>query len=380
MGRASVVFVIVLAAACESTPRLLWPSDGGAPAAGAVRISSSDEETCMVSAGAMHCWGAIGGGSLTPVPIAGATDLVEVESGAGSACALDTAGRVHCFGRNRGGELGTGDTLARDLLTLVSAPTSASLGLRWRHTCAVTLGHALYCWGEDSEDQLGRTDAEPATVPGRVDHPSLFISVSTGHGHTCAIAEDRSLWCWGRNTSGECGVGLAAGGRVRSPMRVAGDRRWLQVDAGPNITCGVATEGTAWCWGWSTYADGFPGVLSFLGDGREIVDVPAQVGTATDWRMIDPDAFHACGVRGSGELWCWGRNIEGQLGNGDWDARLEPTRSTDLLIESVSVGRFHTCVVDQERQVRCAGKNQFGELGLGDRERRAELLPIALVE
>jgi len=80
--------------------------------------------------------------------------------------------------------------------------------------------------------------------------------------------------------------------------------------------------------------------------------------------------FHACAIAG-GALYCWGRNIEGQLGLGDLVPRALPARVGDRSDwAEVSVGRFHTCAMDTSSAVYCTGANAEGELGTGDRARR----------
>ena len=106
-------------------------------------------------------------------------------------------------------------------------------------------------------------------------------------------------------------------------------------------------------------------------------DVPTQVGTASSWSSVSTRSFHSCGLLGA-ELWCWGRNIEGQLGLDDWDLRYEPTWVGGGYVE-VSAGPFTTCAVTQSGYVACTGKNDVGELGTGDAERRATFTQVARV-
>jgi len=83
----------------------------------------------------------------------------------------------------------------------------------------------------------------------------------------------------------------------------------LQVSAGVEHTCAVASNGTLWCWGanWSGQ----------LGDGtNDDKNTPTQVGTGTDWESVAAGWYHTCGVKTGGTLWCWGANWFGQLGDG----------------------------------------------------------------
>lgn len=65
--------------------------------------------------------------------------------------------------------------------------------------------------------------------------------------HTCGVASDGSLWCWGDNGRGELGDGTHNG--HTTPHQVGTDAGWQQVAAAADVTCGVKTDQTLWCWG-----------------------------------------------------------------------------------------------------------------------------------
>ncbi len=95
---------------------------------------------------------------------------------------------------------------------------------------------------------------------------------------------------------------------------------WASISAGYDHTCGVRTDGTAWCWGWNS--DGQ------LGDGTTTKrKSPVRVGTANNWDSISAGNYdHTCGVRTNGTAWCWGQNGYGQLGDGTTTKRLSPVQ------------------------------------------------------
>jgi alpha-tubulin suppressor-like RCC1 family protein len=128
--------------------------------------------------------------------------------------------------------------------------------------------------------------------------------------HTCAVRTDGTLWCWGRNSDGELGIG--PGASKNTPAQVGKATDWSLVSSGGYSTyhsCAVKTTGTLWCWGGNTSGQ--------LGDGTRISrDTPTQVGSATNWSDVAPGSNHTCAVRTDGTLWCWGTNHNGQLGDG----------------------------------------------------------------
>jgi alpha-tubulin suppressor-like RCC1 family protein len=90
---------------------------------------------------------------------------------------------------------------------------------------------------------------------------------------------------------------------------------------------------------------------------------------------VSVDTFHTCFIQQGGSLFCLGRNIEGQLGDGTTEARTAPTEAVPQgNWDQISAGRFHTCGV-RNGAVLCTGENVLGRLGVGDTTRRNEFTP-----
>ena len=84
---------------------------------------------------------------------------------------------------------------------------------------------------------------------------------------------------------------------------------WRQVSAGTTHACAIASDGSAWCWG-----DNLQGQL---GNPALFVATSAQqVGGGTSWQQISAGGAHTCAIQTGGSLWCWGDNSSGQLGTG----------------------------------------------------------------
>jgi alpha-tubulin suppressor-like RCC1 family protein len=366
-------------------------SAGDAQATRASEVNIAEDHACAIVAGSAHCWGnnehgqlGLGDHDTRVAPALIISDRVwrHLTLGRFQTCGLDDVGGVFCWGENARGGLGVGDRNERTTPAAVTLPNLAiSLSGDFQHTCAVLLDNRLFCWGNNEEGQLGQDDEYPgsgstdadALTPIRVPGPD-FQSVDTGQGHTCAIALDGALYCWGRNSFSELGAGASAI-QIRTPTRVGSDSDWLEVVAGQGHTCARKRDLSIWCWGMNTGASddgGYP-----LGiEGAGVVSVPQRVGAASDWTRIRSNTFHGCGVKQNSELWCWGRNAEGQLGLGDTENRPTPVL-IGLGYADVNTGRFTTCALTTDGGVRCAGKNENGELGLGDRVRRSSFTDVS---
>lgn len=362
-------------------------SGDAAPATGSARVVVAFEHTCVVEEAGLYCWGLNRAGQLglgsrepgvvgRPALVEAAAEYVEICTGEVHTCGLRRNGVLDCWGGNVDGQLGLGNLDAHLTPTSLSgAPRFQSVACGGNITCALAEEGELYCWGNNAEGALGqgegasigRYSALPVSVP--LGQPVLQVSV--GQGHVCAILQGGAIWCWGRNSQFQLGiVPPPQGQQVHTPTAVAGGGSYQQVSAGQTDTCAVRTDGRLFCWGTDTDLDGR------LGLGKTRVDVlePTQVGEFDDYLEVHASWFHTCARREQGQLLCWGRNDEGQLGLGDLPRRYEPApvEPGGPAWAALAVGRFHTCAA-RAGAVYCWGENQnFQQLGLGDFERRYE--------
>jgi alpha-tubulin suppressor-like RCC1 family protein len=150
-----------------------------------------------------------------------------VSTGGYHTCALITEGPLKCWGDNTNGQLGDGtggpgvfSATPVDVTGLAKDIAGMSAGQR--HTCATTTAGAVKCWGSDG---TGTQDAGGSradrTVP--VDVAGLtsgVAAVSSGDQHTCAMTTGGDVRCWGDNSKGQLGDGTIIGGPT--PVAVVG--------------------------------------------------------------------------------------------------------------------------------------------------------------
>lgn len=231
-----------------------------------------------------------------------------------------------------------------------TAPVDIGAGKVWStidagmtRSCAIDGDKRLFC-----ETFAGVQEVVgPALTP-------AWTSVSAGYEHTCAIWGVGELHCWGSNNLGELGLGGTSDYEA-APRRVGTASDWRAVAAGQHNTCGIRGPGDLYCWGGGQLVGGV------VGDGStEQRSTPTRIGTASDWTSVDV-AHDTCGLRGSGQLWCWGTGI----GDGTTQLRLSPTRvGTAADWRSVSVGVFHACGL-RSQALYCWGGNLWGQVGDG---------------
>jgi len=140
-------------------------------------------------------------------------------------CAVQTTGKVMCWGNNDSGKLGIDSaTASADYATPIagSIPAASRVAAGAEHTCVLTTSGAVYCWGDSSLGQLGGPankdgDWLPVQVPGISDGKAI----AAGDNHTCVIGRDKALTCWGSNSKGQLGVDTGSKLFSAAPVEVA---------------------------------------------------------------------------------------------------------------------------------------------------------------
>jgi len=153
---------------------------------------------------------------LAPVAVAGAHAFSAVAGGSVHSCAVSSDGTAHCWGHNRRGALGDNSESGSPVPVQVAggvafAPADARLALGREHSCAVATGGAAYCWGLNYLGELGdgSTSESFALAPVPVSGGLTFSAITGGADHTCGVTPGPTVYCWGMDANGE--IGSAAG-------------------------------------------------------------------------------------------------------------------------------------------------------------------------
>jgi alpha-tubulin suppressor-like RCC1 family protein len=162
-----------------------------------------------------NSFGQLGLGNTTPVSVptqvtAVGTNVLSVAPGGGHTCALMADNTVWCWGDNKYGQLGLGDLNPRSTPTPIDPnmlSNVASVYTGGFHTCATKQDSTLWCWGDNRYGQLGMGDTTQRTTPKQVAIlGSSVANAYAGGAHTCAVMNNGAIYCWGANQYGQLGV------------------------------------------------------------------------------------------------------------------------------------------------------------------------------
>ncbi len=365
----------------------LSPAHAQTPLNEIVQLAAGGGHTCgLTTNGGVKCWGAnnrgqLGDGTttarLTAVDVTGLSSGVSsVSAGSSHTCALTEGGGVKCWGRNSDGRLGDGTTIQRvtpvDVVGLKSGVSAITAGQF--HTCALTNGGGVKCWGYNDRGQLG--DGSTADRMTAVDVSGLssgVTAIAAGEGHTCALTSGGGVKCWGSNGRGQLGDG------TRTDRLTTVDVSGLSsgigaIATGSSHTCALTAGGGVKCWGANDNGQLGDGTRT---DGLTAVDV-SGLGSEASAVAVAVGLLHTCANTTSGRVKCWGENAFGQLGDGTTVERLIAVEVSELSgpVNGVATGKYHTCALSAGGEVKCWGYNLFGQLGDGSFAYRSTAMEV----
>ena len=284
-------------------------------------------------------------------------DFKSVASGAMHTCGLDLSGNAYCWGHNSNGQLGDGSTQesTRPVRVATTVVFDTLVTGDW-YSCGLSAGQA-WCWGPNFDGQLGDGTTTQRLTPVRVSGGHSFVTITAAYAHTCALAADQQAYCWGRNDRGQLGDSSRTARTV--PTVVSGGFQFRELSAANLHTCGLTTGGDLHCWGNNAEGE--------FGNGTHAdSDVPVPAGDTLRFLDVTPGDSYTCGLTDQGVAYCWGNNFSGALGTGTRD---DGWWTTPQLVTGawtfrrLNAGGAHTCGVTTEGAALCWGYNARGAVG-----------------
>ena len=327
------------------------------------------DHTCALDTGGIaYCWGSNEYGQLgagDPAEngsfqrVRGNLRFRSLSAGASYTCGVTVAALAYCWGFNEHGELGDGRPASKRSTPVRATSLSfASISAGAYHTCGVTTTGEAYCWGDNEYGPLGDGTTVNRLEPRLVLGGHKWASIEVSHFHTCGRTTVGAVYCWGAD-DGRLGDGFIDDARVLSPSRVGSEMTFaaLGTTHGAHL-CGLVAPSSAYCWGFNGAGQ--------LGDGTRTARLgPVPVTGGLQFKEVHGGGeVFSCGLTTEGVAYCWGSNDFGQFGNGSYAWSWSPTRvAHGLTFVSMALGAGQGCGVTPAHEIYCWGENDHGELG-----------------
>ncbi|NRA35095.1 MAG: hypothetical protein HRU17_17340 [Polyangiaceae bacterium] len=358
--------------------------------ANVIQIEAGDNHSCAIHDRTFaSCWGANTSGkngTTASVPIFHTfprpvldtlgtgvlADVAKIEAGGENSCAALYSGQAYCWGAGQSGELGDGNEAVSFLPVLVSTPANVehvTVSNR-KHACALHADGTISCWGEGNSGRFGDGTQADAILPVKPVGLPDMVQVDAGSAHGCGVSAAGDVYCWGSNVLNALGTadGFDRYGGV--PIALSGPA--VEVAAGISSSCARMVSGTVECWGSDLVGQGGDGTV----DNPPSTE-PHPVTGISDAVQLTGGGQHYCVLTDPAsagqdtEVWCWGDNTFGQLGNNQTATNTgTPQQVVGLgnsgsLVDAVSIsaGLEHSCAVLRDQRAACWGGGSFGQLG-----------------
>jgi prepilin-type N-terminal cleavage/methylation domain-containing protein len=318
----------------------------------------------------------------------------QISSTGNHSCGIASDNKAYCWGYNAYGQIGDNSTTdalvptAVDTSGVLAGKTLIDIKSGWGHTCALDSDYLLYCWGYNQYGQIGDNSTIDSHVPVQVNIATVLggrtVSSIGGVGvrHTCIISSDDNAYCWGGNNFGQLGDSSTTPSLVAVSVNTAGvlnGETIIGMSVAGDTNCVVASNDKAYCWGDNGY-----GQLGNNASGYSTIPVAVYTGGLLSGKtieMVKNRGATSCAVTSESNIYCWGWNSNGAYGNNSTTSSLVPaaTSMSGVLsgktIQALNTGDA-TCVIASDNKVYCWGANSSGQLGINSTTR--SLLPVAV--
>jgi uncharacterized repeat protein (TIGR03803 family) len=303
--------------------------------------------------GSAWSWGASTDGELgnpsvntattNAVEVVGVPGFVQVAAGAESCLALATNGAVWAWGYNGAYQVGYAvsgsgpylpGSVTNPIPVYIGGSSPYLTGVKQvaasydgQTSYALTTNGTVLAWGSGSDGALGNGQTSGVNpIPEPVVGLGGVISIAAGSDHALALTTNGTVYAWGWNWYGQIGNGSSGEEDgyydyyVATPVRVFNLTNVISIAASAGSSYAIDSNGNVWAWGSNA-----AGQLGNGGTQDSSLPEPVEgLGMANEIVAITPAINYCLALACDGSFWAWGSNAYGQLGNGTVNASLVP--------------------------------------------------------
>lgn len=281
--------------------------------------------------------------------------------------AIDESGNLWAWGNNDYGQLGNGTTTATKIpIKIKSGTRFKKVSAGYSHSIAIDEEGNLWTWGHNGYSQLGNNSTTTSKTPIQIKSGTKFKEISAGLLYNLAIDEEGNLWGWGYNGYSQLGNNGTTTSKV--PIKIKSGTKFKSIAAGHIHSMAIDEEGNLWTWGYNNFGQ--------LGNGTTTASkVPIKIKSGTKFKSISTgygatgnggaaEGSHSLAIDEEGNLWIWGRNTNGELGNNSTTTSKVPIQiKSGTKFKYVTAGRHHSLAIDEEGNLWTWGYNNGAVLG-----------------
>jgi len=350
----------------ENTPEDSWMLFNSSPT---VQIETGANHTVVLKAnGTVFAWGSNASGQLgigsnddqfIPTQVVGISDVVAIAAGGKHTLALTNNGDVFSWGENEDGQLGNGSYVSRNTPTPNPVFNEAkAIDAGWHFTAVIKENGDVYTWGNNQRGQIGDDSNTHRNTPTLNPIFSDAKAIAAAWHHMAALKENGDVYTWGANDRGQLGDGLNTHRNTPTPNPVLSDIKSISV--GHEHTIALKENGDVHTWGYNWHGQ--------LGNGENRHTdrrTPTTTPVLSGAKAISGGFYHTVALTENGDVHAWGKNENGQLGNGSVADR--STAGENPVISeaaAISAGGDHTAMMNIYGEIYTWGDNAFGQLGI----------------
>ncbi|MBM4055222.1 MAG: RCC1 repeat- and reductase domain-containing protein [Planctomycetes bacterium] len=302
----------------------------------------------------------------TPIPV-----NPMLSAGGYHSLALDSTGSVWSWGKNTQGQLGRSDDNDKPGKVIVEDEevVFASVAAGENHSLALSSSGEVWAWGENDDGQLGDNSTNESDTPLKIDsfyfEPTdendtvIATAIAAGKNHSLALLPDGSVYAWGSNENGQLGQSFLTESLIPLKVEELSDTVIVAIAAGDDHSLALSEDGEVYAWGSNKKGQ--------LGDESisDISHTPVSIEELEEIQSIAAGGTFNLALDNDGNVWAWGNNELGQAGNSSGGILNEPAQIVNLsTIDKIAAGESHSLAIKSET-IYAWGNGKDGQLGIG---------------